>query len=156
MDRESFREACARYATGITIATVIGVDGRPQGLTANSFSSVSWTPPLVLVCVDIRASVHAHFYASDSFGINILAEDQQAVSNRFASSGEDRFDDVKWNEGALGVPLIEGALAHMECRTTHRHLAGDHTIFVGEVVRATAREGRPLVYYFRDYRKIEG
>ena len=156
MDRESFREACARYATGITIATVIGTDGSAQGLTANSFSSVSWNPPLVLVCVDHRASVHEHFYASDSFAINILAEDQREISNRFASSGEDRFEGVKWSEGVLGVPLIDEALAHLECRTTHRHLAGDHTIFVGEVTRATAREGRPLVYFHRDYRKIAG
>lgn len=156
MEREAFREACARYATGITVATVIGADGHPQGLTANSFSSVSWNPPLVLVCVDHRAAVHEHFFASDAFAINILAEDQRELSVRFATAGAERFEGLDWEKGGTGAPLISGALAHLECRTTHRHVAGDHTIFVGEVVRAASREGRPLVYFYRDYRSLGG
>lgn len=155
MDREAFREACARYATGVTVATVIGTDGRPQGLTANSFSSVSWNPPLVLICVDHRATVHEHFYASDSFAINVLGESQRELSVRFASPGAERFRDLPWTKGITGAPLIEGALAHLDCRTTHRHVAGDHTIFVGEVVQAVARDDRPLVYYYRNYRSIK-
>lgn len=154
MDKEAFREACARFATGITVATVIGTDGKPQGLTANSFSSVSWNPPLVLVCVDHRAAVHEHFYASESFAINILGDAQRELSVRFASPGEDRFKEIEWTRGTTGAPLISGALAQLDCRTTHRHVAGDHTIFVGEVVQAAVHDGRPLVYFYRNYRSL--
>lgn len=153
MDRQAFRDACAHYATGITVATVVDGDGRPHGLTANSFTSVSWDPPLVLVCVDHRATVYRHFYASESFAINILTEAQKDVSVRFATA-EDRFDGIVWQPGIAGSPLLEGALAQLECRTVHRYLAGDHTIFVGEVIRAASIEGRPLVYYLRHYRKL--
>ncbi len=153
MDRQAFREACARYATGITVATVTGRDGRPHGLTANSFSSVSWNPPLVLVCVDHRATVHDQFYAAESFAINILAETQKDVSIRFATA-EDRFEGIAWTPGETGAPLLDEALACLECRTTHRLAAGDHTIFIGEVIRAASHEGRPLVYYLRHYRKL--
>lgn len=154
MNREAFREACARFATGITVATVIGTDGQPYGLTANSFSAVSEQPPLVSVCVNHRTVAHAHFEASEVFAINILAEEQKHLSVRFSSKGGERFTGLAWEKGKTGAPLLAQSLVQLECRITHRVAAGDHTIFVGEVVRAAWRDGRPLVYYFRDYRSI--
>jgi flavin reductase (DIM6/NTAB) family NADH-FMN oxidoreductase RutF len=153
--QEAFRQACARYATGITVATVTGGDGRPHGLTANSFSSVSWAPPMVLVCVAHSASAYRQFLEAESFAINILAEEQRELSVRFAGPSDDRFEGVVWRPGeATGAPLLEGVLASLECRTTHRVDAGDHTVFIGAVAAAASRDGRPLVYFLRDYRAI--
>lgn len=155
MLKEAFRQACARYATGITVATVTDVEGRPHGLTANSFSSVSWEPPMVLVCVDHGASAYRQFHEAPAFAINILAEEQRSLSVRFAGPADERFEGVGWRPGeAAGAPLLDGVLGWLECRTTHRVDAGDHTVFIGEVVSADSRDGRPLVYFFRDYRVI--
>lgn len=157
MLQEAFREACARYATGITVATVMDETGRPHGLTANSFSSVSWEPPMVLVCVDHKATAHAQFLAAPGFAINILSDRQQDVSVRFAGPADERFEGINWRPGpAVGAPLLEGVLAWLECETTHRVEAGDHTVFIGKVKGADAlRDARPLVYFLRNYRLLE-
>lgn len=156
MLQEDFRQACARYATGITVATVTDGNGQPHGLTANSFSSVSWAPPMVLVCVAHGASAYPRFFEAAAFAINILAEEQRDLSVRFAGPADDRFEGVVWRPGeATGAPLLEGVLASLECRTIHRVDAGDHTVFIGEVAAASSRDGRPLVYFFRDYRAID-
>jgi flavin reductase (DIM6/NTAB) family NADH-FMN oxidoreductase RutF len=154
---QDFREACARYATGITVATVTDSDGRPHGLTANSFSSVSAVPPMVLVCVDHRATAHPQFLAAPGFAINILSDQQRDVSVRFAGPADERFEGLDWHPGPhIGAPLLPGTLAWLECKTTHRIEAGDHTVFIGEVLAADAlADARPLVYFLREYRELD-
>jgi flavin reductase (DIM6/NTAB) family NADH-FMN oxidoreductase RutF len=154
VEPSSFRRACARFATGVAVATCAGEDGTPLGLTVNSFSSVSLDPPLALVCIDVSASVHDAFMASNSFAVNILREEQQGLSDRFAFGQGDRFEGVEWTAGISGAPVLGGILAVLECETRERIPAGDHTIFVGAVVRAESRDGRPLLYYASEYRRL--
>ena len=150
-DPAQFRRACARFATGITVSTALAADGTPHGFTANSFTSVSMEPPLVLICVDHRANVLRHFEQASHFGINILAEDQEAISVRFAEKGLDRFNGIDWHAGATGVPLLGGALARFECATRQKIEAGDHLIILGEVLHAEWETGAPLLYYASAY-----
>jgi flavin reductase (DIM6/NTAB) family NADH-FMN oxidoreductase RutF len=154
-DYDSFRRACAAFATGITVTTVTGTDGAPQGLTANSFTSVSWDPPLVLICVDKRASVYEHFASASAYAIHILAEDQRELSVRFASSAADRFAGLAWAPGETGAPLLEDCLAIIECDVERAIDAGDHTLFIGAVRKTACREGRPLVYFNSSYRQLD-
>jgi flavin reductase (DIM6/NTAB) family NADH-FMN oxidoreductase RutF len=151
LDSEAFRRACSKFATGITVATVIDDDGLPHGMTANSFTSVSCCPPLVLLCVDHRTTILPAFRSSIYFGINVLGEEQRPLSVRFAQKGRDRFDGIPWMPGQTGVPLLEDALACFECRLTQRLTAGDHDIFIGEVTAAVMREGRPLLFFNSGY-----
>lgn len=156
LDLNLFRNACGKFATGITIATTTDASGCPHGLTANSFSSVSLNPPLVLVCIGTRSAVHETFFSAKAFAINILSEDQRRLSDQFASSGEDRFSGVEWTPGPLGSPWLRGALAQLECRTYERHPAGDHTIFLGlaEAVR-TESDSAPLIYFSSSYQTLK-
>jgi flavin reductase (DIM6/NTAB) family NADH-FMN oxidoreductase RutF len=155
VDRNQFCRACGRFATGITIVTSLGPEGEPHGMTANSFTSVSLAPPLVLVCVDHGCKVLGHFRRGEYFGINVLKEGQQELSAHFARGGHDRFNGVKWHGGETGVPLLPDALAAMECALTKTVDAGDHTILIGEVLHVKIREGRPLVYFSSTYRKLD-
>jgi len=151
-----FRETCAHFATGVTVATACNGDGSPHGLTVSTFTPVSLDPPLVLICVDFAPAIHETFRWSPVFGINILAEDQKWLSIHFARLPEGGFDQVAWSAGASGVPLLAGVLGWMECAVVNRMDAGDHTIVIGEVVAAGSREGKPLLYFDRAYRRIEG
>jgi flavin reductase (DIM6/NTAB) family NADH-FMN oxidoreductase RutF len=150
-DPAQFRRACARFATGITVSTALAPDGTPHGFTASSFTSVSMEPPLILICVDHRANVLRHFEQATHFGVNILAEDQEALSVRFAERGLDRFVGIDWHAGATGVPLLGGALARFECATRQTVAAGDHTIILGEVLHAEWQDGAPLLYFASRY-----
>lgn len=154
VDAVSFRRACSRFATGITIATVLDPDGGPQGFTANSFTSVSVDPALILLCIDRRANVLPHFQAAGHFAINVLRVEQKELSMRFAARGEDRFRGVDWRAGTGGVPLLDGALAQFECERRAVWEAGDHLVFLGEVVAARYDEGAPLLYYASEYREL--
>ncbi|MBI1896534.1 MAG: flavin reductase family protein [Acidobacteria bacterium] len=154
LDAESFRKACSRFATGVAVATVKGRDGKPYGVTVNSFTSVSCSPPLVLICVDHRCAVLPHFRSSPFFGINILAEDQRDLSVRFSQKQVEQFEGLDWHSAVTGSPLLSGTLANMECCTTLTVEAGDHTILVAEVLRAELREGRPLLYFGSAYRQL--
>jgi flavin reductase (DIM6/NTAB) family NADH-FMN oxidoreductase RutF len=153
-DRE-FRRALGQFASGVTVVTTIDAAGQPQGLTASSFCSVSLAPPLVLVCVDNRISARRAIEESRFFTVSVLAETQEAVSRRFASGAADKFAGPGLVPGTNGAVLVSGALAHMECRLAAAHLAGDHTIFVGEVVRLAAAPGRPLLYHESGYHRLE-
>ncbi len=150
-DPAQFRRSCARFATGITVSTALAPDGTPHGFTANSFTSVSMHPPLVLICVDHRANVLRVFEQAEHFGINVLAADQEALSIRFAERGLDRFEGIEWHPGASGVPLLDGALARFECVTRQTIPAGDHTIILGEVLHAECQDGSPLLYFSSAY-----
>ena len=149
-----FRHACGRFATGITIATVLDAQGLPHGLTVNSFSSVSLEPPLVSICLGHAVTVIDAFRESKYFGINVLAENQVEISERFARRGCDRFEGQEWYRGETGVPLLPGVLAVMECATRHRVTAGDHDIFIAEMLRAEVSDGEPLIYYAGRYREL--
>lgn len=152
---QELRRVCARFATGVAIATAPGHDGEPCGLTVNSFTSVSAVPPLVLICIDYRASVLSHFRASSWFGVNILSAEQQALSDRFATCTEDRFEGIEWSRGQVtGVPLIDGSIGTMECCVSQVVEAGDHAVFFGEVVAAWCSDVDPLVYFRSTYRGL--
>ena len=109
----------------------------------------------MLICLGHDVSIIRHFRNAIYFGISVLADDQQALSERFATKGQDRFDRVAWRPGATGVPLLSGSLAAMECTVHRRMEVGDHDIFVGEMVHAHVGEGGPLIHYASQYRRLE-
>ena len=145
---QDFRAALGMFATGVTIVTARGADGAPVGLTANSFNSVSLTPPLVLWSLARSAGSMPAFERGSHYAINILAAGQHALAARFASKAADRFDGVLFHEGTGGAPLLDGAAAVFECFNRSRYEEGDHVIFVGEVEHCERREGaQPLIFH---------
>jgi flavin reductase (DIM6/NTAB) family NADH-FMN oxidoreductase RutF len=153
-DSDVYRRVCGRFATGVTIISVLDAEGRPHGITINSFASLSLDPPLVMVSINLRNGVLEHFLQSKHFAVNVLAHDQEHHSRRFARHAEDRFHGVNWQGAESGAPLIEGALAHLECSNTRWFEAGDHAVLIGQVVRAGCRDGRPLVFFQSDYASL--
>jgi len=151
---EEFRRACGRFATGVTIATVLDAEGLPHGLTVSSFTSVSLVPPLISFCLGQAVALIDLFRAANFFGINVLSENQQSLSERFARKGHDRFQGVAWTRGENGAPLIDGVLAAIECQVDQRIPAGDHDIFVGRMVATRVQEGSPLLHFSGAYRKL--
>jgi flavin reductase (DIM6/NTAB) family NADH-FMN oxidoreductase RutF len=149
-----FRTALRCFAAGVTVVTTRDREGRPSGLTASAFTSVSLDPPLVLVCVDHAATAHPSFRAHGRFAVNVLRREQEALSRRFAESGGDKFQGVPCHDGRMGLPLLDGALAALECRVVEAHEAGDHTIFIGRVEAASVAGGRPLVYFHGSYHSL--
>ena len=143
-----FRASLAMFATGVTIVTARTPAGVLVGLTANSFNSVSLSPPLVLWSLSQAASSMAAFSTGSHYAINILAADQKDLAERFSSKHADRWDGVAFDEGVAGAPLLAGAAASFECFNRSRYEEGDHVIFVGEVERCSYREGAaPLLYH---------
>lgn len=139
-----FREALGRYATGVTVVTCQSDLGR-LGITANSFSSVSLDPPLVLWSPARASKRFAAFEQADHFSIHVLAEDQREIGNGFARTA-DAFDKGDWLETEDGVPVLENCLARFDCQRHAIHDGGDHAIIVGRVINAVARQGNPLVF----------
>lgn len=147
-DPSSFRAALGLFATGVTIVTARAADGRLVGLTANSFNSVSLSPPLVLWSLSKHAGSLPVFAQGSHYAIHILAAEQLELAKRFATRDIDRFAGVEWLEGAGGVPLIPGCAAVFECANRSRYEEGDHVILVGEVERAEHRAGaQPLIFH---------
>jgi len=146
-----FRKALSRFATGVTVITVARRRGEPKGMTANSFTSVSLDPPLILVCVDLRARTHDALKSARRFGVSVLDERQQAFAEYFAQPHADpaRMPElgIHFAHDPGGAPYIEGCLAHLVCRRIAARRAGDHTIFIGEVEFMASRDGRPLLFY---------
>ena len=134
------------YASGVTIVTTES-EGVPFGLAVNAFSSVSFDPPTVLVCINVSSSTYPKFFTGSNFGISILSSAQSAVAARFATSGGNKFAGVRWKKGDFGAPLIEGAAAHLELKIASMLLAGTHTIIIGEVLGAAASGDAPLIYH---------
>jgi flavin reductase (DIM6/NTAB) family NADH-FMN oxidoreductase RutF len=151
---EEFRHACGRFATGVTIASVMDDTGTPHGLTVSSFASVSLDPPLVLICLGHEVTSIEIFRAAAHFGISVLAGTQRDISERFARKGYDRFDGLPWERGRTGVPLLAGVLANMECAVEQRIAAGDHDIFIGRMLHARVAEGDPLIHFASRYRGL--
>jgi flavin reductase (DIM6/NTAB) family NADH-FMN oxidoreductase RutF len=145
---QDFRAALGMFATGVTIVTSRRADGEMVGLTANSFNSVSLSPPLVLWSLARKAGTMPAFSTGSHYAINILAAGQRDLAERFASKTLDRFAGVAWRDGACGAPLIEGAAAVFECFNRSRYDEGDHVIFVGEVERCSVLTGStPLIFH---------
>ena len=145
---QEFRAALGMFATGVTIVTARTAEGQLVGLTANSFNSVSLSPPLVLWSLSRAAASMAVFSAGSHYVINVLAVDQKTLAERFASRGADRWSGVGFDEGAGGAPLLHGAAATFECFNRSRYEEGDHVIFVGEVERCSHRTGTsPLLFH---------
>ena len=146
-DSRHFRHALSQFATGVTIITTRTADGTMLGLTATSFNSVSLEPPLVLWSLGCAASSMVGFNASTHYVINVLAADQSALANRFASRIADRFDGIELDVSPTGQPILRGAVAWFECSNRSRYPEGDHVIFVGEVTQCEVAPRAPLVYY---------
>ena len=154
-DARTLRDALGCFATGVTVVTALDAEGQPVGLTANSFTSVSLDPPLLLVCIAKTASSLAALEAAENFAVNVLHIGQQPTSNLFAKSGEDRFSETPWRRGHNDTPLLTGALANFECKRHALHEGGDHVILIGEVVRARFEPRRdPLLYFRGKYRRL--
>jgi len=153
VDGAAFREAMARFASGVTVVTAQSPrDGRLAGFTASAFSSLSLDPPLVLVCLDRRADSFETFAQAEVMAISVLAYGQQELAMRFATKGIDKFAGQPLETGeATGLPLVRGALAHVECTMHDRLDGGDHVILVGRVLRVAVREGEPLVHFNRRF-----
>jgi flavin reductase (DIM6/NTAB) family NADH-FMN oxidoreductase RutF len=151
VNRDEFRAALGRFVSGVTVVTTLSNDNRPAGITVSAFSSVSLEPPLVLVCIDKRASLHNHLSEGSHFAVNILGDHQQEISKRFASRDENRFEGARYREGLNGAPLLEDALAYIECRVVHAYPGGDHTILVGEVESTSVADHKPLAYFRGNY-----
>jgi flavin reductase (DIM6/NTAB) family NADH-FMN oxidoreductase RutF len=146
---DTFRRACAEFATGVCVATVF--DGHPLGLTVNSFTSVSLRPPVILICLDREANVTECFRRQHIFAVNILAQDQKEISSTFAWKPDDRFEGLAWHRTERGAPVLEGALAVIECRLIRVLPVGDHDVLFGEALAAAVRGGEPLVYFRSRY-----
>jgi flavin reductase (DIM6/NTAB) family NADH-FMN oxidoreductase RutF len=154
IDGRELRNVMGNFATGVTIITTKDAAGKPFGLTANAFSSLSLDPPLLLICVDKKVDCYACFDESNVFGVNFLSEGQDALSTRFATKGIEKFDGVSYTLGELGVALLDGALAHIECKIASAYDGGDHTIYVGEIQKAAVLGDHPLLFFRGKYFKL--
>jgi len=149
-DTRDLRRALGQYATGVTVVTTLGEDGARYGMTANSFTSVSLNPPLVMWAASRSSSSLAAFEASDRFAVNVLASDQHHLSRQFSTPGTAKFDGVRLRPGDL--PLLDGTVASFRCRKTQRLDAGDHVLFLGEIESYDSPGGEPLVFHSGFYR----
>lgn len=154
-DSRTLRDALGCFATGVTVVTTVDDEGAPLGLTANSFTSVSLDPELLLVCLAKTASSLEAFDKAGHFAVNVLHIGQQPVSNRFAMRGEDRFAETDWESWSTGSPIVKGSLASFECAKHAMHDGGDHVILVGKVDRVRFEPRRdPLLYFRGKYRRL--
>lgn len=157
VDPADFRDAMSQFASGVTVVTTHDGGGIPAGFTASAFSSLSLDPPLVLVCLDRRAECFDAFASCPTMGISILAEGQSEIATRFATRGADKFGESPMEAGPVtGMPLVRGALSHVECEMHDRVDGGDHLILVGKVVRAKTKELKPLLHYNRTFGRFVG
>jgi 3-hydroxy-9,10-secoandrosta-1,3,5(10)-triene-9,17-dione monooxygenase reductase component len=155
-----FRKVMGHFVTGVSVVTTLDGD-QPQGITVNALSSVSLEPPLVLVALDRRRFITPTVRRAGRYAVNVLAESQQALSDCFAGApvepGRDLFCGAAWHAGTTGLPLLEGAIATLECTVVETFSAGDHDLFVGRVDALASYEQhpQPLLYYRRRYLRIE-
>ncbi len=154
---DDFRNVLRHFPAGVTIVTIKAGEEQ-HGMTVSAFASVSPNPPLILVCIDHRGRGHELLEREDAvFAVNILKKDQEDLSNRFAFSDEDRFAEGNWTTAETGAPVLEDAAAWLDCKIFNRHVAGTHTIYVGEVqaCKVVDDNAEPLVYWNRDYRNLD-
>ncbi|NHD19344.1 MULTISPECIES: flavin reductase family protein [unclassified Actinopolyspora] len=154
LDPQRFRDALARFPSGVTVVTTRDQHGQPYGLTASAFTSVSLDPPLVSFCLAHSAACHPVFAGSDAFTVNVLAVQDTDLALRFARQGEDKFADKRMHGTREGAPTVADALAVLDCSVYARHPAGDHTILLGEVQQAQVRDGDPLVLWGKTFQRV--
>lgn len=154
VEKAEFRRALGHFAAGVTVVTAKFDDARLAGITVTAFTSVSLEPPLVLVCIDKRSRMHDKLQVGGHFAVNMLAQDQEFISRRFASGDADPFREIGYREGVSGAPLLQGAIAAVECRIVELLPGGDHTIIVGEVEATQVSEGKPLLYFRGGYAQL--
>jgi flavin reductase (DIM6/NTAB) family NADH-FMN oxidoreductase RutF len=149
---EEFKEALGRWATGVTIVTARAGE-RVHGMTVSAFTEVSLDPPLVLVCADKSSNTLPFIEEGGVFAVNVLARDQEALSNRFASKKDEweRFEGLECDEGPTGAPLLRGALANLDCRVVGAHEHGDHVVFIGEIQEIRTSDRPPLLHFRGSY-----
>ncbi|NCF65591.1 MAG: flavin reductase [Chloroflexi bacterium] len=157
---EQFRDALRHFPSGVTIVTMRSQESeQPHGLTVSAFTSISPKPPLIMVAVDHRASAHGVMEGEGAvFAVNILAQDQVELSNRFAwVKDEDRFAEGDWGTAVTGAPILEDALAWLDCTIYARHDAGTHSLYIGEVQASSVprSDESPLLYWNRGYRWLK-
>jgi flavin reductase (DIM6/NTAB) family NADH-FMN oxidoreductase RutF len=146
IDSTELRRCLGTFVTGVTVITALDADGQPEGITANSFSSLSLDPPLIVWSLRLNARSFNTYQNAERFAVNILAQDQVHISNRFAASGIKRFEGVAHTSGIDGVPLIDGCAAYLECRLQATYPGGDHALFVARVERIQVNDRPPLAY----------
>ncbi len=146
IDPRDFRKALGAYATGVTLITASGEDGKPYGLTCNSFASVSLNPPLVLWSLLLYSSSLSVFQNASHFAVNVLGASQQALANKFAKSSDDKFAGVEWMPGLGNAPLLAENVAVFQCRSVNRYYGGDHVIFLGAVEAYSYSRNEPLLF----------
>lgn len=157
---DTFRKVMGHFVTGITVVTTLA-DGAPQGITVNALSSVSLDPPLVMVALDRQRFITPSVRAAGRYAVNVLSEGQQALSDCFAGApvepGRDAFCGARWTAGPTGLPLIDGAIATLECTVVQTFDAGDHQLFIGRVdsLASDPHDPVPLLYYRRQYLRIQ-
>ena len=152
---DEFKQCLARWATGVTIVTARAGD-HIHGMTVSAFTEVSLDPPLVLVCADKTTNTHPVIAEGGAFAVNVLARDQESLSQRFASKKDEdrRFEGLEFETAATGAPILAGCLAALDCRVVNAHDAGDHVIYVGRVEALRRSEGEPLLYFGGAYRSL--
>jgi len=155
VDNQEFKNALKMWASGVAVVTANSDQGE-QGMTVTSFTSVSMDPPQVLVCVNGEAETGAIISSGDSFAVNVLSAAQEQVSNEFAggSSMEERFKNVAWKKGSLGLPVFNDALVSMECTLVQKIKAGSHWIIIGEIQNTKVNEADPVLYFNSGYRRV--
>src|SRR5712671_1907713 len=146
IDPRDFRNALGTFATGVTIVTAMAADGKPYGITCNSFASVSLNPPLVLWSLVLYSSSLGAFENASHFAVSVLGASQQELANRFAKSSDDKFDGVEWRPGLGNAPILADSVANFQCRAANRYYGGDHVIFLGAVEAYAYNRGEPLLF----------
>jgi 3-hydroxy-9,10-secoandrosta-1,3,5(10)-triene-9,17-dione monooxygenase reductase component len=154
IDLQELRRVMGHFATGVTVVTTKDGEDAPFGLTANAFASLSLNPPLALICVDKAAQCYSCFEGSKIFAINVLGEEQEDISRRFATKGAQKFNGIPWHKSESGLALLDGAIGHIECKVVHTYDGGDHTIYVGQVLRAKTTGERPLIFFKGKYTRL--
>lgn len=150
----AFRDALGMFATGVAVVTTRAPNGEAIGLTVNSFNSVSLDPPLIVWSLARHLTSLPVFEACEYYAVNVLAEDQQWLSQLFATRSDEKFAGLEIDDGLYGIPLLRGCCARFECRNTLRHPGGDHLMFVSEVVRFDRADLPPLVFQGGQYRRL--
>lgn len=146
IDPRDFRNALGTYATGVTIITAAAPDGRPYGITCNSFASVSLNPPLVLWSLGAYSSSLTVFQNASHFAVHVLGTSQQALANKFARSSDGKFAGVDWTPGLGNAPVLAESVANFQCRSVNRYYGGDHVIFLGAVEAYAYNTKDPLLF----------
>jgi flavin reductase (DIM6/NTAB) family NADH-FMN oxidoreductase RutF len=151
MTKDEFRRILGAVPTAVSVLTIADAAGADRGMTVGAFCSLSLEPPMVLACIGVDATLAAPMREASHFALSVLAADQEALSRRFADREARGFDGVAYHRGRIGVLLLDGAAAHLECRIVARHPGGDHDIVVGEVVHADASDRLPLLHHHGHY-----